>query len=42
MESTALTFNLKEERYSNPGAIAEHICLHPGHFAIERLERFAH
>ena len=42
MESTALTFNLKEEPYSNPGAAAGHICLHSGHFATERLERFAH
>ena len=42
VESTALTSNLNEELYSNPGATAGHICFHSGHFATERLERFAH
>ena len=40
MESTALTFNLKGEPYSNPGDAAAHIASIRG--ATERLERFAH
>jgi len=39
MESTALTFNLKGEPYSNPGAAAGHICLHSGRHRAARTVR---